>query len=102
MKNGFRSGYLAASLFAGFLAAGAAGAVPIYVKIAPPAPIVETRVVAPGPGYVWVGGFHRWDGRAYVWVPGRWVLPPRPHAVWVAGHWRHHHRGYYWVEGHWR
>jgi hypothetical protein len=89
---------LAATLFV-----PAAWAIPVYVKIAPPAPVVETRVVAPGPGYVWVGGFHRWDGHAYVWVPGHWAQPPRPHAVWVAGHWVHHpHHGWYWKEGHWK
>ena len=33
--------------------------VPVYVKIAPPAPIAEVRVVAPGPGHVWIGGFQR-------------------------------------------
>ena len=97
------SGLLPASLvFAGALCARTAGAVPVYVKIAPPAPIVETRVVAPGPGYVWVGGYHRWDGHAYIWVPGRWALPPRHRTVWVAGHWAHGHHGYWWKEGHWK
>ncbi len=75
----------------------------IYVRIAPPAPIVETRVVAPGPRHVWIAGYHRWDGRAYVWVPGRWDLPPAGRSVWVPGHWvRHRRNGWYWVEGHWR
>ena len=44
----------------------------VYVRIGPPAPIVERRIVAPGPGYVWIPGFHSWDGRAYLWRPGRW------------------------------
>jgi hypothetical protein len=75
----------------------------VYVRIGPPAPIVETRTVAPGPRHVWVAGYHRWDGRAYVWVPGRWELPPSHRAAWVPGHWVHHRRnGWYWVEGHWR
>jgi|SRR5580704_15314060 hypothetical protein len=74
----------------------------IYVQIGPPAPIVETRVVAPGPGYVWVAGYHTWNGSAYVWVPGAWQRPPRAHVHWVAGRWAHEHRGYYWVGGHWR
>ena len=56
-----------------------------YVRVGPPAPIVETRVVAPGPGYVWIPGYHRWSGSAYVWVPGRWDRPPRARAVWVPG-----------------
>jgi hypothetical protein len=75
----------------------------VYVRIGPPAPIVETRVVAPSPHHVWIAGYHRWDGQAYVWVPGRWDLPPVHHHAWVAGHWAHHHQnGWYWVEGHWR
>lgn len=99
------SSWLAAAALAATLwaAPGAASAVPVYVKIAPPAPIAEVKVVAPGPGYVWVGGYHRWNGTAYAWVPGRWALPPHGHKVWVAGHWKHHHaNGYYWVDGHWK
>jgi hypothetical protein len=49
-----------------------------------------------------VGGYQRWDGGRYLWVPGRWAAPPRPHAVWVPGHWRHARGGYVWIEGHWR
>lgn len=100
----FRNSWIAAAVFAGALwsAPEPASAARVYVSIAPPAPIAEVRVAAPGRGYVWVGGFHRWDGRAYVWVPGRWALPPRAGVVWVAGHWRHHAHGWYWVEGHWR
>jgi hypothetical protein len=102
MKKAF-GGLLPGSLvLAGALCAASAAAVPVYIKIAPPAPIVETQVVAPGPGYVWVGGYHRWDGAAYIWVPGRWALPPHPHAHWVAGHWAHSHHGYWWKEGHWK
>jgi hypothetical protein len=75
----------------------------VYVRVGPPAPIVERRVVAPGPGYVWVPGYHVWDGRAYVWRAGRWDRAPRPSARWVAPHWIHDgHRGWYMVEGHWR
>lgn len=93
---------VAATVLAGALWASPALAARIYVKVAPPAPITEVRVAAPGRGYVWVGGYHRWDGRAYVWVPGRWSLPPRHGVKWVDGHWRHHRHGWYWVDGHWR
>ena len=55
----------------------------VYVRVGPPVPIVDARVVAPGPGYVWIPGSYTWDGSAYVWVPGRWDLPPRPRAVWA-------------------
>jgi hypothetical protein len=74
----------------------------IVVKIAPPAAVVETRGAAPGPGYVWIGGYQRWDGNAYVWVPGRWETPPRAGARWVAHRWVHRGGGYVFVEGHWR
>jgi len=74
----------------------------VYIRVGPPAPIVETRVVAPGPGYVWVPGYHSWDGRAYVWAPGAWVRPPRPHAHWVKAHWTHRGGGWVFVEGYWR
>jgi WXXGXW repeat (2 copies) len=100
--SGSRLG-MAAAVFGAMLAASTAEAARVYVSIAPPAPIVEVQTVAPSPGHVWIGGYHRWDGHAYVWAPGRWALPPRPHAVWVAGHWSHHHvHGYYWVEGRWK
>jgi hypothetical protein len=81
--------------------AGAAMA-QVVVRIAPPPPVVERRLVAPGPGYIWTPGYHRWDGRAYVWVPGQWMLPPRRHARWVPAHWVHRHHEWYFVEGHWR
>ena len=74
----------------------------VVVRIAPPRAVVETRGVAPGPGYVWTGGYHRWDGNAYAWTPGRWEQPPRPHARWEAHHWVHRHGGWVLVEGRWR
>lgn len=74
----------------------------VYVRVGPPAPVYEVRTVAPGAGYVWVEGYHRWDGRGYVWVPGRWAVPPRSRAVWVPGHWDRDNRGYFWVQGRWR
>jgi hypothetical protein len=74
----------------------------IYVEIAPPAPIVDVRAVAPSAGHVWLAGYHRWDGGAYVWVPGYWVVPPRHRTYWVAGGWVQHRRGWYWSGGRWR
>jgi hypothetical protein len=74
----------------------------MYIRVGPPAPIIETRIVAPGPGYIWVPGYHVWNGSAYVWTPGRWNRPPRPRAVWVPARWVHERRGWYLVEGHWR
>jgi WXXGXW repeat (2 copies) len=96
-------GVFAAALLSMVLSAiPASASTRVFVRVGPPAPIVEVRPVAPGPRYVWVEGYHRWDGRAYAWMPGRWVVPPRARAVWVPGRWVHEKRGYYWVDGHWR
>ena len=74
----------------------------VIVRVAPPRPLVERRSIAPGRGYVWVPGYHRWDGRAHVWVPGQWVLAPRPRARWVPAHWVRKRGGWLLVDGHWR
>lgn len=74
----------------------------VVVRIGPPAPIVEVRGAPPDRGYVWIDGYHRWEGGAYVWTPGRWDRPPHPGQRWVAHRWIH--RGDHWEmrEGHWR
>ena len=95
--------FVSTLLLGATLAVGAAEA-QVYVRIGPPprAPR-EVVPVRPGPRYVWVAGYHGWDGARYVWQPGAWVLPPEPHrSHWIPGHWRNSPRGYYWVEGHWR
>jgi len=74
----------------------------VYVPVPPPPAPVEVVGVAPSHRHAWVPGYHRWDGRAYVWVPGRWAVRPRSRARWVPGHWDRHQRGWYWVEGRWR
>ncbi len=51
---------------------------------APPAPVVQPYIVAPGPDYFWVDG-------AWLWLGGRWI--------WHNGYWHEpYHRGY----RHWR
>ena len=96
LRKGLLVGFLGAILSVSAFAAD------VVVRIAPPRPVIETRVVAPGPGYVWTPGYHRWDGRAYIWVPGAWVMPPHAHARWVAHRWEHRNGGYVLREGHWR
>ena len=88
-------------ILAGGLAVQASAA-DIIVKIEPPHAVVEKRPVAPGPEFVWIDGYHRWDGNAYVWVPGRWDKPPRPHAHWIAHRWVKRGGGWVLVEGHWK
>ena len=87
------------------------------IRIGPPPPPRVVVPVSPGPRYVWVGGYYRYRGNSYVWmpghyvipprpyavwVPGRWERPPRPHAVWVAHTWKKRGDGYVMVEGHWK
>jgi outer membrane lipoprotein SlyB len=73
----------------------------VVVSEPPPAVPVETVIVAPGPGYVWVGGEWAWNGGWY-WVSGRWCLPPYPHAIWVGGSWGRGPHGWHRYSGHWR
>jgi len=84
---------------------GTAGSAPqastVYVAQPPPPLPAETIVVAPGPGYVWIGGEWIWNG-GWVWVAGHWGYPPHSHAVWVRGYWYHGSHGWYRAAGHWR
>lgn len=73
-----------------------------YVRVGPPAPLVERPGPPLHPGWAWRAGYHRWDGTRYVWVPGAWVAPPRPRAVWIQGHWVRRPRGWVFIRGHWR
>jgi hypothetical protein len=84
------------------ISAAEATAQNIVVRVRPPHAVVERRIPAPGPGYVWIPGYQRWTGNTYAWVPGRWEMPPRPHARWAPYRWQKH--GHTWVlrDGHWR
>jgi outer membrane lipoprotein SlyB len=73
----------------------------VVAQGAPPAPPAETVVVAPGPGYVWVGGEWVWNGR-WVWVGGHWAYPPYQRAVWVNGYWWKDYHGWHRTPGYWR
>ena len=70
------------------------------VAVAPPAPIVETYGVAPGPGYVWMGGYWNWVGGRHVWVGGHWEAG-RPGYRWEPHHWVHRPDGWHMAPGHW-
>jgi hypothetical protein len=90
-----------ACVFAGILSSGAFAA-DVVVRIAPPRAAVERPGRPPRAGLVWTPGYQRWDGRAYVWVPGAWVVPPRRRARWVPAHWVRRRHGWVFVAGHWR
>ncbi len=89
-------------IFAGMLSASSGLAAEVFVSIAPPRVVVESRGRAPERDYVWINGYHRWDGNAYHWEHGRWERPPRQHAHWEQHRWVHRHGGYVFVQGHWR
>ena len=92
---------LIGSVFAGVLAVSPLAA-EVFVRIGPPRAVVETRGPMPGRGYVWIKGYHNWEGNRHVWVPGHWVMPPRSRARWVEHRWVRRRGGYVLVEGHWR
>ena len=94
--------FLSVALLAAALPLATAFAEEVVVKIAPPRAVVERRPVSPSRDHVWIRGYHRWDGHAYAWVPGRWEVPPRRHAVWVQPRWVHRNGGYVFVEGYWK
>ena len=81
--------------------APALAATHVYVQVAPPVTIVESRPPAPYRGSVWRPGYHRWHHKRYEWVHGGWASPPYARAHWVPGHWAHEQRGYYRVDGRW-
>lgn len=67
----------------------------------PPPPPPEPAPPPPQPGQVWVAGYHRWDGRQYVYERGHYERPPRSNSRYVPGHWEARGRGKVWVNGHW-
>jgi hypothetical protein len=93
---------LAVTALLGFALLPAASWAQVVVRIGPPPPIVERRPPPPEPGFVWIAGYHRWDGARYVWTPGRWDRPPHPGARWVAHRWVHNGDHWEMREGHWR
>ncbi len=91
---------LAASMFAATACVGASGRV--YVRSGPPPLRSEAVLVSPGPGYVWIPGYYRYERGGDVWIGGHYDRAPRARARWVPGHWENSRRGWYFVEGHWR
>jgi hypothetical protein len=85
------------------LLGGVIGAAQTVIRVAPPAPVrVGVVGVAPGPGYVWVGGYQRWTGSGYVWVAGKWVRPPRVGVIWVSPRYVRSGNGWVFHKGYWR
>jgi hypothetical protein len=93
---------LAAFALAPALAHAQAVVVPgVRVTIAPPAPRVEVRPVAPSPSHVWIGGHWAWRGGAHVWVGGHYALPPGAGYRWEQARWVNQGGAWTFYEGHW-
>ena len=102
MNNPSRTAF-AAVLAIGLLATAPAQAarVVVSVRTAPPPPRVVVVPPPPRAHVVWTPGYWRWDGRAHVWVDGRYV-DERPGRVWVSEHWVQRGPNWQFVPGHWR
>ncbi len=74
----------------------------VVVNEPPPAPVEETVIAAPGPGFIWIGGFWGWNGGHWHWERGHWARPPHHGAVWVAPHYYHRGGRHVWVHGGWK
>ena len=94
--------FLACLALAGALAAGAPlAALPVYVKIAPPPPPVEVKVVAPGKGLFLDRRIPPVD-RHRICLGARPVgAAPAPGRGVGAGHWKGTPSGWVWKAGRW-
>ena len=93
---------IALALLFAFTLCPAASFAQLAIRIGPPAREHENRGRAPERGYVWIGGYQRYEGDRYVWTPGRWERPPQEHQRWVGHKWRNNHGQWEMQEGHWR
>ena len=93
---------IALALLLAFILAPAAAFAQVSIRVGPPPPVYERRGPPPERGYVWINGYHRYEGGRYVWTAGRWDRPPHEHQRWVAHRWRHRHGQWEMEEGHWR
>jgi len=94
----FKKTLMSAVLAASVLGLGATAAqAQVYVRIAPPAPVVEATP-APRAGHVWVPGHHEWRGNEYRWVAGHWVND-RPGYAYVEPRWVQRANGQWYMVG---
>src|ERR1041384_7904451 len=67
MKTFIAAGVVSAALLAGACASGRGY---VYVRSGPPPIRTEAVLASPGPGYVWIAGFYRYERNNYVWIGG--------------------------------
>ncbi len=74
---------------------------PVIVVDAPPPPPPRRAYIEVRPGYIWVDGYHRWNGNQYVWQDGHYQRERAGHRY-NPGRWERRGHGHVWIEGSWR
>jgi hypothetical protein len=74
----------------------------VVVTQEPPPPIYETVGVAPGPGFIWIGGYYHWNGGGWVWYRGHYARPPHPGARWFGPRYEFRGGRRVYIAGYWR
>jgi hypothetical protein len=74
----------------------------VVVDTDPPPPQYEVVGVAPGPGFVWIGGYYHWYGGRWVWYRGHYERPPHPGAIWVGARYEVRAGRRVYIRGFWR
>ena len=82
------------------LRAAPAMAAEIITDVAPPPPHIE-NMGHPRDGYVWAAGHWEWNGRAYQWISGGWIVE-HGNAHWIADQWEPMGNQWRYVQGHWQ
>jgi hypothetical protein len=106
-RMNFRSLLLAATIFAGPLAA--VTAVPAVAQVAcgisaqtaPPLLPVYAQPPIPEVGYMWTPGYWAYGQVGYYWVPGTWVQPPVVGVLWTPPYWGWSNGAYAFNQGYW-
>jgi WXXGXW repeat (2 copies) len=76
-----------------------AAAADLVADVAPPPPRAENRG-HPRDGYVWAAGHWEWNGHAYSWESGSWIVE-HGRARWIADQWEPQGNQWHFVPGHW-
>jgi hypothetical protein len=74
----------------------------VVVTQEPPPPVYETVGIAPGPGYLWIGGYYHWNGGGWVWYRGHYARPPHPGAHWIGPRYEIRAGRRVYIAGYWR
>jgi hypothetical protein len=74
----------------------------VVVDTDPPPPQYEVVGVAPGPGFIWIGGYYHWLGGRWVWYRGHYEHPPHFGAVWVGPRYEFRAGRRVYIRGFWR